>query len=222
MLRIGEVELRVQTDNHVDLDRGDRVVLDIDPRYVSVFPAVTAAAAPAKELVRWRRTATSRPTVDRIHRETSIVEGHRDCYEQIYRLNQREANPIRDRLVPRLRRGGVDVLFYAIGGDTIAHSNGTDRPLFATLQNIDALVLTHWIDPDVDAEHRRTEVSDLPQDPDGSVRFVLHLEGGPSARGRPVRAADSCIDSASVPRSSPGTSATSSATACSSAGPGVG
>lgn len=119
--------------------------------------------------------------VDRIHRETTIVEGHRDCYEQIYRLNQREANPIRDRLVPRLRRGGVDVLFYAIGGDTIAHSNGTDRPLFATLQNIDALVcaLDH---PDVDAEIL-TEVSDLPHDPDGRVRFVLHLEGGRPLEG---------------------------------------
>jgi len=51
-LRIGETELRVQTDNLVDLDRGDRVVLDIDPRYVSVFPDVTAAGAQVeKELV---------------------------------------------------------------------------------------------------------------------------------------------------------------------------
>jgi hypothetical protein len=34
----------------------------------------------------------------------------------------------------------VDLLFHAIGGDTIAHSNGMDRPQVATLQNIDALV----------------------------------------------------------------------------------
>lgn len=120
-------------------------------------------------------------TVQRIHRDTTIVEGHRDCYEQIHRLNQGEENPIRDRLIPRLRRGGVDVLFYAIGGDTIAHSNGTDRPLFATLQNIDALVraLEH---PDAEAQIL-TDVTDLPGAPDSRVRFVLHLEGGRPLEG---------------------------------------
>jgi membrane dipeptidase len=120
-------------------------------------------------------------TVDRIHRETSIVEGHRDCYEQIHRLNQGEENPVRDRLVPRLRRGGVDILFYAIGGDTIAHSNGTDRPLFATLQNIDALVRM-LDDSSTDAGIVR-DAADLATAPDGTVRFVLHLEGGRPLEG---------------------------------------
>jgi iron(III) transport system ATP-binding protein len=50
VLHVGDVELRVQTGNHVDLDRGDRVHFDIDPRHVSVFPAGTTAA-PAKEVV---------------------------------------------------------------------------------------------------------------------------------------------------------------------------
>jgi membrane dipeptidase len=119
--------------------------------------------------------------VDRLHRETTIVEGHRDCYEQIHRLNQGEENPVRDRLVPRLRRGGVDLLFYAIGGDTIAHSNGTDRPLFATLQNIDALVRA-LSDPAAGASILHS-ASDLPAVPDGRVRFVLHLEGGRPLEG---------------------------------------
>jgi iron(III) transport system ATP-binding protein len=52
VLRIGDVELRVQTDNHIDLDRGDRVRLDIDPRRASVFPvSSTSEPSPAKELV---------------------------------------------------------------------------------------------------------------------------------------------------------------------------
>jgi iron(III) transport system ATP-binding protein len=38
VLRIGSTELRVQTENLVDLDRGDRVVIDTDPRYANVFP----------------------------------------------------------------------------------------------------------------------------------------------------------------------------------------
>jgi membrane dipeptidase len=120
-------------------------------------------------------------TVDRIHAQVSIVEGHRDCYEQIYRLNQGEENPVRDRLLPRLRRGGVDIVFYAVGGDTIAHSNGTDRPLFATLQNMDALERM-LADPAAGAGIVRG-AADLPAAPDGTVRFVLHLEGGRPLEG---------------------------------------
>lgn len=119
--------------------------------------------------------------VDRIHHESIIVEGHRDCYEQIHRRNQGEQNPVRDRLLPRLRRGSVDVLFYAIGGDTIAHSNGTDRPLLATLQNIDDLVGA-LDDPEAGAEIL-TDVTQLPQKPDGRLRFILHLEGGRPLEG---------------------------------------
>lgn len=120
-------------------------------------------------------------TVERIHRDATIVEGHRDCYEQIYRLNQGEENPIRDRLIPRLRSGGVDVMVYAIGGDTIAHSNGTDRPLAATLQNIDALARA-LKDPDAGAEVL-TDIADLPNEPDGRIRIVLHIEGGKPLEG---------------------------------------
>lgn len=110
-----------------------------------------------------------------------VVEGHRDCYEQIHRLNQGEDNPVRDRLCPRLRRGNVDVTFYAIGGDTIAHSNGTDRPLLATLQNIDALTMAVG-DPEARAEVLRS-ASNLPNRPEGRAYFVLHLEGGAPLEG---------------------------------------
>ncbi|HET7327057.1 MAG TPA: membrane dipeptidase [Nocardioidaceae bacterium] len=118
--------------------------------------------------------------VRRLHSDSLIVEGHRDCYEQIHRLNEGEQNPVRDRLIPRLRAGGVDVVFYAIGGDTIAHSNGTDRPLAATLQNIDALV--DALDQDTGVEVL-TEGSQLPTAPDGRIRIILHLEGGKPLEG---------------------------------------
>ncbi|MGH3384429.1 MAG: dipeptidase [Nocardioidaceae bacterium] len=120
-------------------------------------------------------TRTNGPTAEQLQRDSIVVEGHRDCYEQIYRLNQGEENPVRDRLIPRLRAGDVDVVIYAIGGDTIAHSNGTDRPLAATIQNIDALVRAVE-GADVDAEVL-TDGSGLPPKPDGRTRFVLHLEG---------------------------------------------
>lgn len=125
--------------------------------------------------------ADVRPEARGILENSAVVEGHRDCYEQIHRLNQGEANPVRDRLCPRLRRGCVDATFYAIGGDTIAHSNGMDRPLFATLQNIDH-VTTAVSDPEARAE-LLVDGASLPETPDGVVRFVLHLEGGAPLEG---------------------------------------
>lgn len=127
----------------------------------------------------------SAPSLDdvaqRIHREQVIIEGHRDCYEQIHRINEGDENPIRDLLLPRLRKGGVDVVIYAIGGDTIAHSNGRDKRLLATIENI--MTLRRLLeDADVDAEIV-TSASDLPTRPDGTIRFILHLEGGSPLEG---------------------------------------
>ncbi|MPZ88149.1 MAG: hypothetical protein GEU81_08755 [Nitriliruptorales bacterium] len=110
-----------------------------------------------------------------------VVEGHRDCYEQIYRLNLGEDDPIADRIAARLAGAGVNAVFYAIGGDTIAHSDGRDRPLFATLRNL------HEFDRSAHAsgafypiEHAG-QLGDLNRD--GRVGFILHLEGGMPLEG---------------------------------------
>ncbi|MGH3494532.1 MAG: dipeptidase [Sciscionella sp.] len=116
-----------------------------------------------------------------LHRENYIVEGHRDCYEQIHWQNMGEQNPVRDRLVPRLKAGGVDLVVYSVGGDSIAHTNGRDKKLLATIENIENLrfaraALTPPAPLVLTAE-------DLPSAPDGSIRFLLHLEGGTPLEG---------------------------------------
>lgn len=122
------------------------------------------------------QSETPAGTVDRLHADSVIIEGHRDCYEQIHRINEGDDNPIRDRMVPRLRKGGVDALLYAIGGDTIAHSNGRDKRLLATLENLSAFRRA-LRDPHTGATTVLT-AADVPSTPDGQVHFVLHLEGG--------------------------------------------
>lgn len=126
-------------------------------------------------------TANPGVDVDNIHSQTLIVEGHRDCYEQIHRLNEGDENPIRDRMVPRLRAGGVDIVFYAIGGDTIAHSNGRDKRLLATIENISAFRRA-LADPTTGAAAIE-DADDIPDAPDGKVHYVLHLEGGGPLEG---------------------------------------
>jgi membrane dipeptidase len=114
-------------------------------------------------------------------RQTLVIEGHRDCYEQLHWHNMGEENPVRDRLLPRLRAGGVDVTVYAIGGDTLAHSTGRDKKLLATLENIMDLREMCAADPTRLGIVRTRE--DLPQRPDGITRFLLHLEGGSPLEG---------------------------------------
>ena len=126
-------------------------------------------------------TDVSQPEVARLHGETVIVEGHRDCYEQIHLRNQGHDDPIGERLLPRLRAGGVDVVVYAVGGDSIAHSNGRDKPLLATLENIAGIA--DVILRSEGAASFALSGSDLPEQPDGTIRFVLHLEGGRPLEG---------------------------------------
>jgi len=125
--------------------------------------------------------STSSSVAQRLHAETVVVEAHRDCYEQIYWTNMGEDNPVRDRLAPRLVAGGCDVVVYAIGGDTIAHSDGRDKKLLATIDNIMALrAAISSMAPPADIV---LDEGDLAIAPDGRLRFVLHLEGGSPLEG---------------------------------------
>jgi membrane dipeptidase len=110
-----------------------------------------------------------------------VVEAHRDCYEQIHWQNMGEENPVRDRLAQRLRAGGVDIVIYAIGGDTLAHSNGRDKKLLATVDNMQALGLA--LDSCQPPASLILKSGDIPTTPDDRLRFLLHLEGGSPLEG---------------------------------------
>lgn len=118
---------------------------------------------------------------ERLQKDSFVVEGHRDCYEQIYWRNLGEANPVRDRLGLRLSAGKVDLVVYAIGGDTIAHSDGRDKKLLATLDNlVDFQLLRSELCPPAELV---LTAGDVPEIPDGRLRFLLHLEGGSPLEG---------------------------------------
>ena len=110
-----------------------------------------------------------------------VLEGHRDCYEQIHHSNAGHPDPVNELVIPRLRAGYVDVVVYAVGGDSIAHSNGRDKRLLATLENISTL--KDAVRRASDGIRLAARPEDLPDRPDGVMRFVLHLEGGGPLEG---------------------------------------
>lgn len=119
--------------------------------------------------------------MDRWLAQILVVEGHRDCYEQIHLLNDGVEDPVNSSILPRLRSGGVDAVIYSVGGDSIAHSNGRDKRLLATIENISALVAA--VRRSEGAARIVTTREDIVDRPDGAVRFVLHLEGGGPLEG---------------------------------------
>lgn len=118
----------------------------------------------------------------KLHFQHVVAEAHRDCYEQIHHANAGDTNPLRNRLVPRLRAGGVNLSIYAIGGDSLAHSDSTERPLLATITNIDNFT-RYLSDPDSGAR-AVLESKDVPSVADETVSFLLHIEGAKPLEGR--------------------------------------
>lgn len=111
-----------------------------------------------------------------------VVEGHRDVYEQLYRVSVGEPLPLRDAIAPRLIRDGINVCVYAISGDSYSHSQNTGRYLETALENIDLFLQ--------EAPRSEGMISliktrgDLPgKVQPGNVAFILHFEGGMPLQG---------------------------------------
>ncbi len=123
------------------------------------------------------------PEAERIHKSSIIVEAHRDMFEMARLRNAGEKHPVLNVTLPRLKKGGVSVTFYAICGDAVSHSKGTYRFLSAALENMDALR------QEAEASGGKIKyilsADDIPSEP--SVRshhFLLSFEGGKPLEGR--------------------------------------
>ena len=111
-----------------------------------------------------------------------VVEGHRDVYEQLYRVSVGETSPLRDAIAPRLIRDGINLCVYAISGDSYSHSQNTGRYLETALEQIDMFLQ--------EAPRSEGMISmiktrgDLPDRVEpGTVKFLLHFEGCMPLRG---------------------------------------
>lgn len=115
-------------------------------------------------------------------KNTVVVEGHRDVYEQLYRKSVGEETPIRDAIAPRLIRDGINVCVYAISGDSYSHTQNTGRYLETALENID-MFLAEAPKSEGMISLIRTR-SDLPEQVrPGNISFLLHFEGGMPLQG---------------------------------------
>jgi membrane dipeptidase len=120
---------------------------------------------------------------ERVHRESLIVEGHRDVFEMVRLKRAGEPFPVLTRMLPRLKKGGLTLSVFAVCGDAVSHSNGTYRYLHAALENIDALRR------EAEASGGKIKIilsaDDLPAGPvDDTIYFLLSFEGGKPLEGR--------------------------------------
>ena len=111
-----------------------------------------------------------------------VVEGHRDVYEQLYRHSIGEEAPLRDAIVPRLIRDGINVCVYAVSGDSYSHSQNTGRYLETALENIDSfLEEAPKSDGMITMIRTRADLPDRVRP--GQISFLLHFEGGMPLQG---------------------------------------
>ncbi len=123
------------------------------------------------------------PEAERIHKDSIIVEAHRDMFEMVRLKNAGEKYPVLNATLPRLKKGGVTATFYAICGDSVSHSKGTYRYLSAALENIDALR------QEAEASGGKIKfilgADDIPSKPSPDTHyFLLSFEGGRPLEGR--------------------------------------
>ncbi len=115
--------------------------------------------------------------VEELRKNSIIVRGHSDVYEIAERFNRGEEHPIADAWLPRLQRSNVDIVWLAVSGDKLAHTNGDPRRLHGALSMLDIAINDEQFS--VGKMKIIRSKSDLPEkSTEGVTHFLLSLEGG--------------------------------------------
>lgn len=116
-----------------------------------------------------------------LHFNSLVLDAHKDIYELNDRIDSGEKFPLRDTILPRLQEAGVDIVFWAIGGDSWLHGNLTDLRLKGALANWARF--ERQIAACDGAVIRVETANEFPASPDGKLRVVYSLEGGMPLQG---------------------------------------
>jgi len=109
-----------------------------------------------------------------------VLDAHHDIYELNALRRRGVEHPLASVLVPKWRKAGLDMLVFAIGGDSQLHANYADQPLRGTLENLDGLRQEIAAAGEVRLIRHR---EDLPTAPGGPFALMLTLEGGRPIEG---------------------------------------
>ena len=116
-------------------------------------------------------------------RQSITVEAHRDMYEMAYLRNVGNEHPIRDVILPRLKKANIGIVFLALGGDSLSHALWTECHLRSAMENIDHFHLERSRSPEMMKVIRKP--SEVPSQPsDRILHFFLILEGGKPLEGK--------------------------------------
>ena len=119
--------------------------------------------------------------VQEIKEHSPILIGHLDNFELMRRLRLGEKWPMKDRIIPRMQKAGVDYAIIALGGDGAHQRGGSERPLWGSLQVMGAFSEQLCGVDSVEIVTQACDVADWTKD--GKVRFIIELEGGSPLEG---------------------------------------
>jgi membrane dipeptidase len=117
-----------------------------------------------------------------IHRSV-VVEAHRDMYEMAYLRNIGNEHPLREVIVPRLKKANIGIVFLALGGDSLSHALWTECHLRSAMETLDHFHTERSRTPGIMKIIRKP--SEVPSRPSKRVlHFFLSLEGGKPLEGK--------------------------------------
>lgn len=122
---------------------------------------------------------------EKIHRDAVVVDGHDDLMVDVVRRRiAGETDVLRRLHLPKLRRGGVDLLLLTCGGDHSTMFDGADQPAWAA----SALRVIDELQREVGEAQGEVVIVRSRQDLDrlggGRIGVVMHFEGGRPLEGQ--------------------------------------
>ena len=116
-----------------------------------------------------------------IHFNSLVLDAHQDIYELNDRIKAGEEFPLRDTILPRLNKAGIDIVFWTIGGDSWLHSSYTNLRLKGALANWARF--ERQIAACSGDVIRVESAAQFSPTPDGKLRILYALEGGMPLHG---------------------------------------
>ena len=121
-----------------------------------------------------------------LHEQAIVVSSHDHLHIELRKKRYMGQKAVFSTVyAPLIRKGGVNVLAFVVGGDSTSLVAGSDLPLWGTLEGLDMM----WLEAEESSDTMAICLSAADIDKaldEGKIALILALEGGRPLEGKPT------------------------------------
>ena len=121
-----------------------------------------------------------------LHEQAIVVDGHNHIGIELRKKRHMGQKAVFSNVyAPLIRQGGVNVLVFVVGGDSVSLTAGSDLPLWGSLESLDMM----WLEAEESSDTMAIclNASDIDKAlKEGKIALILALEGGRPLEGKPT------------------------------------